>query len=104
MIANKNKVELIGSIQDKPQIVEIGRSQKMTIMLNTNIPIMKDGDEVNEHLVHKVILWGTLAMQHEHLEAGQTIHVVGRINYRSFENKTGIRIWVTEIIASAIYL
>lgn len=103
MIKNINKVELIGSVHDMPVRKQIGNLDKLEFYLATNVEIVKPSEVVNEHQLHKVVAWGTLANQYRSLKRGDMLHITGRIAYRSFENKAGIKIRMTEIIASTIH-
>lgn len=103
MIKNLNKVELIGQVYDMPVRMQVGNIDKLKFYLSTNVEIVKPNEVVNENQLHCIVAWGTLANQYRDLERGDMLHIHGRIIYRSFENKAGIKIRMTEIIASTIH-
>lgn len=61
----------------------------------------RDGNIQERTEWHRIVVWGTLAKACSNLRKGQLVHVVGRIQSRSFE-QGGQTKYVTEIKADTV--
>ena len=50
-----------------------------------------------------MVIWGAQAEStHKYMHKGSLIGVTGRLQTRSYENKEGVRVYVTEVIAEEV--
>jgi len=99
---NYNKVILIGHVGAKPEIkVTQGGKNVASFTLATT-------DKSGENKVtqwHKIIAWEKNAdLIAAFVDKGHPLMVEGRIAYRNYDDKDGVKRYITEIIANAIQL
>lgn len=99
-----NKALLLGNLGQDP---EVRYTQSGTAVCNFSMATersVKKGDEwVPETEWHKLVAWGKLAeVCGEYLSKGSKVHVEGRLQTRSWEDRDGNKRWTTEIVAQEI--
>jgi single-strand DNA-binding protein len=98
-MASFNRIILVGRLTNDPETrfaVEGTPLTKFTLSVK-RYPGSKEDDLIN------IVAWGKLAeISNQYLKKSQSVLVEGRINIRSFEDQTGQRKWVTEVVASNI--
>lgn len=103
----RNKVTLIGRLGKEPEIRTTDNNikfVKFTLATNDEY-INKDGEKAREAQWHNIAVWGTLTdVCEKFLTKGREVVIEGRLTYRSWDDKQGIKHYVTEIIASDILL
>ncbi len=63
------------------------------------------GEKVTDTQWHQVICWGKLAqIVEQYLQKGQQVAVEGKLTYRSYEDKQGVKRYITEVVASDILM
>ncbi len=62
----------------------------------------RDGNWVNETTWHKVVAYRLSDYMKEQLKKGKKFYVEGRLSKRSYENKEGKTIYVTEVISEKL--
>lgn len=62
--------------------------------------IGKDGSRQEQTQFHTIICWGKLAEKVEKVGKGDLVLVQGEVEYRNYENKEGVKVYITEIKAS----
>ena len=95
-----NKALLYGNVGGDPKITNLESGKKVAkFSLATNKTYSNSaGEKITETQWHNIVLWGKLAETAEkYVKKGSSLIVEGEINYRSYENKDGITIYVTEI-------
>lgn len=106
---NVNHVMVWGRITNDIRFntTENGNKVAGTSMANSRSYPVKDGDgnitewkEVTSFL--SVTAWGDLADELNKYEKGKAIWVTGRLNSRSYDNKDGQKVYVTDIVADSI--
>ncbi|MFP4058991.1 MAG: single-stranded DNA-binding protein [Bacteroidales bacterium] len=99
----RNRVSLIGHLGNDPEIKEMDGGKTLAkINLATN-DVYKDseGKKVTETQWHNLIIWGPQAKTaQKYLKKGSEIAVDGKLVHRNYENKDGVKKYVTEIIVS----
>ena len=107
MNALRNKVQLIGNIGADPEVKTIGSDRKFakfSIATNESYRNQK-GEKVQETQWHNVVAWGKLAGLVEQLLAkGRQVMIEGKLTTRTYEDKSGTRKYVTEVVASELLL
>jgi single-strand DNA-binding protein len=107
MNAMKNKVQLIGHVGQSPEIKTFDGGKKVAnITIATNdYYINEKGDKVEQTEWHKVCAWGKVAdIIEKYVEKGKEIAIEGKLTHRSYDDKDGIKRYVTEVVANEILL
>ena len=96
----RNKVTLIGNVGAKPETVTFKENKKLArFSLATNEYYTDDkGAKQQNTQWHNVVAWGKTAdIADMYIGKGQEIAVEGKLVNRSFEDKEGVKKYVTEI-------
>ena len=95
-----NKVILIGNLGKDPEITRLESGVKKAVfsLATTEVYRNKEGEKINHTEWHNIILWRGLAeVAENYLKKGNTVFVEGRIRRREYEDKDGIKRYVTDI-------
>ena len=107
MNAMKNRVQLIGHVGNDPEIKNLEGGKKvanLTIATNDSYKNEK-GEKVEQTEWHKVVAWGKIAeIIEKYVTKGKEIAVEGKLTHRSYEDKTGEKRYITEVVANDILL
>ncbi len=104
---NLNKVFLIGRVASDVEMRTTSSGQSVcTFSLATNRTWKnKDGQKQEESQFHRIVLWAKLAeIASQFLSKGSLALIEGRIQNRSWEDKSGVKKYTTEIIGEAMQL
>ena len=96
-----NKVILIGNLGKDPEItrLESGVKKASFSLATTEVYRNKEGEKVSHTEWHNIVLWRGLAeVAENYLKKGNTVFVEGRIRRREYEDKDGIKRYVTDIL------
>ena len=96
----KNNVQLIGNLGTAPEMKEInGKNKVARVSLATNERHKNaKGEYVSETTWHNLVLWGAQAETASRLmKKGAEVAIQGKIVNRSYEDKSGIKRYVSEI-------
>ena len=96
-----NKVILIGRLGADPEIRQTPSGMSVgNINIATNrVYKDRDGNMQDETTWHRVVLWGKTAdLAKEYLQKGARVYVEGRIQNRSWDDQSGQKRYVTEIV------
>jgi len=107
MNALRNKVQLIGHVGNEPEVKEVGEGRKLaTLTLATNEIYKNDkGEKVEETQWHRLVAWGkTAELIEKYVNKGKEIAVEGKLAHRSYEDKTGEKRYVTEVVVNELLL
>jgi single-strand DNA-binding protein len=102
----RNKVSLIGHTGKEVEIInfEKGKLAKVTLATNdyyTNAA----GEKVEETQWHNLVVNGKLAdIMEKYVTKGKEIAVEGKIQYRTYDDKDGIKRYSTEIRVDELVL
>lgn len=105
MSRSLNKVMLIGNVGAVPEVrTAAGGSRVASFSVATNRRWTdRDGRELEKTEWHRVIAWDPLAARLERaLRKGERVFVEGRIEYRSWEDRSGRTRYATEVIADEV--
>lgn len=107
MNAMKNRVQLIGNVGNDPEIKNLEGGKKvanLTIATNDSYKNEK-GEKVEQTEWHKVVAWGKIAeIIEKYVTKGKEIAIEGKLTHRSYEDKTGEKRYITEVVANDILL
>ena len=103
----KNKVQLIGNVGQEPTITTLESGKKvvrLSLATNENYKNSK-GEKQTDTNWHTVIAWGKTAdIIEKYVSKGKEIAVEGKLSSRSYEDKDGVKRYVTEVVVSEILL
>jgi len=96
-----NKVILVGNVGKDPE----------TRYLDENTPVCKfplatsevyrnkDGEKIEQTEWHNIVLWRGLArVAEQYVKKGSQLYIEGRIKSRNYDDKDGIKRYITEIV------
>lgn len=102
-----NKVILIGNVGKDPEVRHLeGGASVATITLATSERYKDRNGETKEQTEwHTIVAWRQLAdLAGNYIRKGSQIYVEGRIRTRSYDDQSGNKRYVTEILADSIQL
>lgn len=103
----RNKVQLIGHVGNAPEIVtlESGRKlAKFSIATNETYKNNK-GEKITDTQWHNVVAWGkTAELVENYVPKGKEIGVEGKLTSRTYEDKDGIKRYITEVVCNELLL
>lgn len=104
-----NKVMLIGNVGVEPEVKYVDRGVAVAqVRLATSEPgyTLENGTVVPERTEwHNVVLWRKHAeLVERYVHKGDKLYIEGKIRSRSYDDKNGVRRYVTEIYADSIEL
>lgn len=99
----KNSVQLIGNLGKDVELhnYDSGKSKASFSIATNDYYKNNQGEKIQETQWHNVVAWGKLA---ENMKAiigkGSEVIIKGKLVSRSYEDKTGIKKYITEIVAN----
>jgi len=102
-----NKAILIGNLGKDPELrYAPNGSAVATFSLATNESWKDQQGNVQERTTwHNIVVWGKLAeIAAEYLKKGRKVYIEGRIQYRDYEDKSGNKRYVTEIVCNDLVM
>ncbi|MEN9335178.1 MAG: single-stranded DNA-binding protein [Bacteroidota bacterium] len=102
----KNRVQLIGHVGQDPEIRSFEGGKKVAnLNIATHDSYYKDDEKVEQTEWHRVVAWGRLAnLIEKYVTKGKEIAISGKITYRNYEDKEGVKRYITEVVADDIVL
>lgn len=100
-MASVNKVILIGNLGADPELryTPSGAAVANFNMATTEKWKDKDGQSQERTEWHRIILWSRQAeIAKEYLRKGSSVYIEGRIQNRSYEDKDGVKKYISEIV------
>ncbi|MDI1317683.1 single-stranded DNA-binding protein [Flavobacterium sp.] len=107
MNAMKNRVQLIGNVGQDPEIKTFDGGKKVAnITIATNESYTNDkGEKVEQTEWHRVTAWGKVAdIIEKYVTKGKEIAIEGKLTHRNYEDKDGVKRYITEVVANDILL
>lgn len=104
-MAGVNKVILLGNLGKDPEVRTLESGSKVAnFSLATNRFYKgQDGQRMEETEWHNVVLWGVHAeLAEKYLNKGNKVFIEGRIKTRSWDDKEGVKHYITEIIGESL--
>ncbi len=101
----RNNVRLIGRVGNNPETKTFDNGNKVvSFSLATNDFYYNDKNEkVETTQWHNLVAWGkTAEIIQKYVEKGKEIAVEGRLTYRTYEDKEGIKRSITEIVVAEV--
>ncbi|UZO82633.1 single-stranded DNA-binding protein [Aquimarina sp. ERC-38] len=91
----------MGHLGQDPEILQLESGKKLAkFSLATNdYYYNKSGDKVEDTQWHNIVAWGKTAdIIEKYVNKGQEVAVDGKLTSRSYEDKDGIKRYITEIV------
>lgn len=104
-----NKVFLIGNVGKDPEVRTFddgGKVANVTIATTERGYKLQNGTEVPDHTDwHNLVVKGGLAkVVEQYVHKGDKVCVVGKLMYREYEDKTGVKRYITEVYVNDMEL
>ena len=103
----RNKVQLIGNLGNNPEVITLESGKKLAkFSIATNDSYRNaSGEKITDTQWHNVIAWNkTAEIVEKYLTKGNEIAVEGKLTSRSYENKEGVKKYITEIIVNELVM
>ena len=103
----RNKVQLIGNLGNNPEVITLESGKKLAkFSIATNDSYRNaSGDKITDTQWHNVITWNkTAEIVEKYLVKGNEVAVEGKLTSRSYENKEGIKKYITEIVVNELVM
>lgn len=103
----KNKVQLIGNLGADPQVKQVNGGKTIAIMTLATSETHKkaSGEKIIETQWHNLVAWGkTAEIAGKYLKKGNRIAIEGKLVNRSYEDKKGIKRYITEIVVNDLLM
>lgn len=105
-MAGINKVIIIGNLGGDP---EVRYTPSGSAVANFNVATSESwkdkntGEKKERTEWHRIVVWGKLGeLCGEYLSKGRQVYVEGRLQTRSYDDKDGVKRYMTEVIATDI--
>ena len=102
-----NKAILLGNLGKDPEIRKLddGRAVANFSIATSETYKNKSGEKVTNTEWHNVVLWTPLAeIAQSYLKKGSQVYIEGKISNRSYEDKEGVKKYISEIVGRDIRL
>jgi len=94
-----NKVILIGNLGKDPEVRIFDSGKKKA---NFTLATSEKYNDVTKTEWHNIDIWGKLAdVAETYLKKGSKIYVEGRISYETYDDKDGVKKYITKITADS---
>ena len=102
----KNKVQLIGHVGKDPIVKSVNNSKVANFTMATNEVYYNDKKEKVENTYwHNITAWGkTAEIIEKFVVKGKEVAVEGKLSSRSYDDKDGVKKYMTEVVVSEILL
>ena len=104
-MSNYNKVILMGRLGQDPELKTLSNGQDVCNFTLATSEKFKDksGQAQEKTQWHKIVAWAkTAELCAQYLGKGSQALIEGKVEYRSYENASGTKIYITEINANSI--
>ena len=106
-MAGVNKVILLGNLGKDPEVrrLDDGRGVANFSLATSETYKKKSGEKVTNTEWHNIVLWSPLAdIAENYLKKGSQVYIEGKISNRSYEDKDGIKKYISEVVGREITL
>ncbi|KAA3644353.1 MAG: single-stranded DNA-binding protein [Bacteroidetes bacterium] len=103
----RNKVQLIGHLGMNPEVKHLDGGKtlaKLSIATSERYTNSK-GEKVSDTQWHNLVAWGkTAEIAEKYLKKGSEVAIEGKLTSRSYEDKEGVKKYITEVVISEILM
>ena len=107
MTTMKNSVQLVGNVGQDPEIRNLEGGKKVAnFSIATNESYKNEkGEKVDQTEWHRVSAWGkTAEIIEKYVSKGKEIAIEGKLTHRSYDDKDGVKRYITEVVANEVLL
>lgn len=101
----KNSVQIIGNVGNQPEVKELVGGKKVarfSVAMNENHKT-KSGEVIKQTSWYQFVAWGSMAgFVERHVTKGKRIAVEGKLSNRSYEDPSGLKHVITEIVVNEV--
>ena len=100
-----NKAILIGHLGRDPELkyTSSGKAVASFSLATTEKWTSQDGQRQEQTVWHNIVAWGKQAeLVKEYLAKGRQVYIEGRIVNRSYDDKEGIKKYISEIVVQSV--
>jgi len=105
MSSLKNKVQLIGYLGANPEVKTTENNKMLARFSIATINYYKNakGEKQEDTQWHQVVAWGkTAELAEKYLQKGSKVTIEGKLNNRQYEDKDGVKRYITEVVANEL--
>ena len=103
----RNKVQLIGNLGNDPEIINLESGKtlaKFSIATNESYKNAQ-GDKITDTQWHNIVAWGkTAQIVEKFVTKGKEVALEGKLTTRSWEDKDGMKRYITEVVCSELLM
>jgi len=103
----RNTVQLIGHVGNDPEIVNLESGKKLakfSVATNESYKNAK-GEKITDTQWHNIVAWGkTAELIENYVPKGKEIGIEGKLTSRSYEDKEGVKRYITEVVCNEVLL
>ncbi|MFW5759971.1 MAG: single-stranded DNA-binding protein [Cyclobacteriaceae bacterium] len=106
-MAGVNKVILVGNLGKDPEVrhLDTGRAVANFSMATSETYKNRNGERVTNTEWHNIVLWSPLAeIAEKYLKKGNQVYIEGKITTRSYDDKDGVKKYITEVVGRELTL
>ncbi len=99
----KNSVQLLGHLGKDLEVFkfENGNTVAKGTLATNDYYYNNKGEKIEDTQWHNIVVWGKLAQNmSEILKKGNELAVKGKLTHRSYEDKTGVKRYLTEVVVT----
>ena len=103
----RNKVQLIGNLGNDPEIITLDSGKKLAKFSLATNESYKDanGEKQTKTEWHNLVAWNKNAeLIENYVKKGQEIAIEGKLTSRSYDDKDGIKKYITEVVVNELLL
>ncbi|MFY7671169.1 single-stranded DNA-binding protein [Tenacibaculum sp. MEBiC06402] len=107
MNALKNRVQLIGNLGNKPEVILLDSGKKLAkFSVATNETYKNsNGEKVTDTQWHNVVAWNkTAEIIESYLDKGSEVMIEGKLTSRSYETESGEKRYITEVVCNELLM
>ena len=102
-----NKVQLSGNVGKAPEIRVMSTGKKLAkfSLATRETYTNAQGEKVTSTQWHNIVAWGKMAeMIEKDVPKGREVEITGKLSSRSYEDKTGVKKYITEVVCNELLL
>ena len=105
MSSLKNKVQLIGNLGANPEVKTTENNKMLARFSVATTDYYKNAkvEKQEDTQWHQVVAWGkTAELAEKYLQKGSKVTMEGKLNNRQYEDKDGVKRYITEVVANEL--
>lgn len=103
----RNRVQLIGNLGMDPDVKKLdsGKVLAKLSLATSDSYNNSEGKKVTDTQWHNLVAWGkTAEIAEKYLKKGNRVAVEGKLVSRSYEDKEGIKRYITEVVVNELLM